>query len=63
MKTASVSKLFLAIFERTYDGLYYCYSLGLQYVSIKSNNRECNFALPHVKRALKYSIKNGLNPV
>ena len=27
MKTADVRKLFLAIFERTYDGLYICHIL------------------------------------
>ena len=61
MKTADVSKLFLEIFERTYDGQYICYFLWLQHVSIKSNDRRCNFALPHLKRALKSPIKNGLN--
>ena len=61
MKTADVSKLFLAIFERTYDSLYICYFLWLQHVSIKSNDWRCNFALLHPKRALKSPIKNGLN--
>ena len=57
IKTADVSKLFLAIFERTYDGLYICHFLWLQRVFIKSNDRGCNFALPHVKRALKSKPK------
>ena len=61
MKTADVSKLFLAIFEITYDGLYICYLLWLKHVSIKSNDRRCNFALLHLKRALKSPIKNELN--
>ena len=61
MKTADASKLFLAIFERTYDGLYICNFLWLQYVSIKSIHRGCNFALSHLKRATKNPIKNGLN--
>ena len=39
MKTADISKLFLAIFGRTYDGLYTCYVLRLQHVFIKSNDR------------------------
>ena len=32
MKTDDVSKLFLAIFERTYDGLYICCSMFLSKV-------------------------------
>ena len=36
IKTAHVSKLFLANFERTYDGLYIFYFLRLQQASIKS---------------------------
>ena len=60
MKTADVSKLFLAIFERTYDVPYICYFLWLQHVSIKSNVRRCNFALPYLKRALK-SPRGSLN--
>ena len=63
MKTADVSKFFLAIFERTYDGLYIYYFLWLQHVSIKNNDRRCSFALPHLKRALKSPIKNVLNAV
>ena len=54
MKTADFGKLFLAIFERTYDGLYICHFLWLQHVSIKINNRECNFTLSLLKRALKW---------
>ena len=57
MKTADGSKLFLAIFEKTYDGLHICHFLWLQRVSIKSNDRGRNFALPHVKRALKSKPK------
>ena len=53
METADFSKLFLAIFERTYDGLYICYFLWLQHVSIKSNDRRCNFLLPHLKKSPK----------
>ena len=63
MKTADVRKLFLATLERTYDGLYICYFLWLQHVSIKCNDRRCNFALPHLKGGLKSPIKNGLNAV
>ena len=63
MKTADDSKLFLAIFERTYDGLYICYFLWVQHVSIKSNDRGCYFALPDLKSAPKSPIKNGLNVV
>ena len=57
MKTTDASKLFLAIFERTYDGLYICYFLWLQYTSIKHNDSGCNVALPHVKRTLRNTIK------
>ena len=53
MKTADFSKLFLAIFERTYDGLYISYFLWLQHVSIKRNDQRRNFALPHLKRTLE----------
>ena len=53
VKTAGVSKLFLAIFERTYNGLYICYFWWLQHASIKSNERGCSFALPYLKIALK----------
>ena len=63
IKTAHVSKLFLANFERTYDGLYIFYFLRLQHASIKSNDWRCNFTLPHLKAALKGPIKNGLNAV
>ena len=63
MKTAGVRKLFLAIFEGTYDGLYICYFLWLQHVSIKTNDQGCNFALFHLKIAKKSPIKNGLNAV
>ena len=63
MKTADVSKLCLAIFERTYDGLHIYYFLWLQHVYIKSNDRRCNFARSHLKRALKCPAKNGLNAV
>ena len=63
IKTTDVSKLFLVIFERTYNGLYICYFLCLQHVSINSNDRRCDFALPHLKRALKNPIKNALNAV
>ena len=61
MKTADVSKLFLAIFERTYDGLHIYYFLWLQHVSVKSNDRRCNFARPHLKRAPKSPVKSELN--
>ena len=63
MKTASVSKLFLAIFDRTYEGLYICHSLWLQNVSIKSNDQECTYKLPYLKRGLKNPTKNGLSAV
>ena len=46
-KTADGIKLFLAIFERTYYGLYMCHILWLQHVSVKSNNNVRNFALPN----------------
>ena len=46
MKTADVSKIFLAIFERNYNDLYMHHFLWLQRVSIKSNDKVCNFALP-----------------
>ena len=45
-KTANGIKLFLAIFERTYYGLYMCHFLWLQHVSVKSNDKVRNFALP-----------------
>ena len=65
MKTADGIKLFLAIFERkrTYYGLYMCHFLWLQHVSVKSNDKWCNFALHTEKRALKCATKNGLNAV
>ena len=53
IKTADFRKLFLAIFERTYDGLYICYFLWLQHVSIESNDQRFNFTFPHLKRVLK----------
>ena len=46
MKTADVKKTFLAIFERSYYDLYMHHFLWLQHVSIKSNDKGCNFALP-----------------
>ena len=52
-ENCDVSKLFLAVFERTYDVQYICYFLWLQHASIKSNDQWCNFALPHPKEALK----------
>ena len=39
MKTADVSKLFFAIFERIHDSLYICHS-------IKSKDRGCNLHSP-----------------
>ena len=45
-KTADGIKLFLAIFERAYYGLYICQFLWLQHVSVKSNDKVRNFALP-----------------
>ena len=61
MKTADVSKIFLAIFKRTYNGLYIYYFFRLQQVPIKSNDQGCNFAFPHLKGVLKSPIKDGLN--
>ena len=52
MKTADGSKLFLAIFEKTYDGLYICHFLF---------DKGCDFTLLHLKRALKIPTKNGLS--
>ena len=52
-QNADVSKLFLSVFEKTYDVPYICYFLWLQHVSIKRNDQWCNFALPHPKKALK----------
>ena len=65
MKTADGIKLFLAIFERkrTYYGLYMYHFLCLWHVSVKSNDKWCNFALPTEKRALKSPTKNELNAV
>ena len=63
IKTIDVSKLFLAIFERTSNGLYICYFLCLQHVSININDWRCDFALPHLKRALKNPIKNTYQSV
>ena len=45
-KTADSIKPSLAIFERTYYGLYMCQLLCLQHVSVESNNKVRNFALP-----------------
>ena len=45
MKTADVNKIFLAIFEKSYYDLYMHHFLWLQHVSIKSNDKGCNFAL------------------
>ena len=45
-KTADGIKLFLAIFEKTYYGLYMCHFLWMYHVSVKSNDKVCNFALP-----------------
>ena len=63
MRTVDVSKPFVAIFERTYDGLYISHILWLQHVSIKSNDPGCNFTPLHLKRVLKSPIKDGLNAV
>ena len=51
MKTADDNKLFLVIFERTYElvMVYVCislYFLWLWHVSIKSNYKGCDFAFP-----------------
>ena len=54
METTDVSKLFLAIFERTFYGLYMCHFLWLQHVSIKSNDTGFSkFALPNLKNSPK----------
>ena len=46
MKIADFSKLFLLIFERTYDGLYMWQVLWLLHVSIKRNDRGAIFFTP-----------------
>ena len=56
-------KLFLPIFERTYEVPYICHFLWLLHVSIKSNHRGCNYVLPHLKKALKRPTKNDLSVV
>ena len=45
-KTADDIKLFSAIIERSYYGLYMCQFLWLPHVSVKSNDKGRNFALP-----------------
>ena len=49
MKTADVNKIVLAIFERSWSMIYDLYMyhiLPLYHVSIKSNDKGCNFAFP-----------------
>ena len=58
---------FLAIFGKTYGGLYICHFLWLQHVSVKSKVKTVGGFLhpppPHLKWSLKSSTKNGLSAV
>ena len=55
MKTADISKPFLVIFEELMIVYKFATFCGCS-MSIKSNDRGCNFALPHLKGALKNAM-------
>ena len=58
MKTADVN-IFQKFLKKMYTMVYvFAAFCGC---SIKDNNRRCNFALSHLKRALKGPVKTGLN--
>ena len=48
-----MSTLFRNFWKNVYDGIWICCILWLQHFSVKNNYQRYNFALPHLKRALK----------
>ena len=53
MKTADVNKIFLAIFKRSYYDPHMYHFSCLWHVSIKSNDKGCNFVVSTLKKSPK----------